>query len=414
MLLLRILKDYRLFEILVLGAISGMPLAILFTSLVAWLKDSNIDIAIITTFAVARLSYSLKVFWSPLVDYFNIPLLKKFGHRKSWLILCTILISLVLFTMSTILPNESLTLLYFLTICLGFLSATFDISVDALRIDKFDQETQAIASATAVLGYRLGMLITGAGALYFAEATSDWSATFVSMSIIFVVATIFIITVNEPTLLRENVDILSLLSLTKIVINPFKDFFVRKYAVTILLAVIFFKLGDAMLAVVSMLFYMELGYTKGQIALITKFYGVLATVAGSFAGGIVVYRLGNFRGLIITGIIQSITHFAFIWLNHQPVSSESLFIAITIENFASAMGMTALVGYISILCNKQYSASQYALLSSSSTLFNNTVTIYGGSLVKMLGWDNFFILTIILALPGLIILFYLNKKISKI
>ncbi len=413
MLLPKILKDYRLFEILILGVVSGMPLAILYTSLIAWLKDYNIDIAIITTFAVARLSYSLKVFWSPIVDYFKIPGLGKFGHRKSWLIVCCSLISLVLLAMSTVEPNNSLKSLYFLTICLGFLSATFDIAVDAFRIDKFDETMQAVASATAVLGYRIGMLITGAGALYCAEVTNDWSFTFIAMGIIFAVSVLFILTVKEQNLERDVINIFLLVSIISSVFKPFKEFFIRQYAVIILLAVIFFKLGDAMLGVVAMPFYMELGYTKGQIALITKFYGLFATLAGSFAGGIVVYRLGIFRGLIITGVIQSLTHIAFIWLNHQPASNEALLIAITIENFAGAMGSTALVGYISYLCNKKYSASQYALLSSGASLFNNTITSSGGILVKMLGWDNFFIFTIILALPGLMILFYLNKKLAK-
>ncbi|MCC8417848.1 MAG: MFS transporter [Rickettsia endosymbiont of Bryobia graminum] len=410
MLISKIFKDYRLFEISILGIVSGMPLAILFSILAAWLKESGIDIAIITTFAVARLSYSLKVFWSPVVDYVKIPILKKFGDRKSWMILCCGLISLVLFAMSTVDPSKSLTILYFLSICLGFLSATFDIAVDAFRVDRFEQGTQSIASASVVFGYRIGMLITGAGALYFSEVTGDWSLTFIAMSTIFVLASIFIITVKEKKIIREKITNFSFTSLVDLVLKPFKEFFTRKYAVTILLAIVFFKLGDAMLAVVAMPFYLELGYSKGQIALITKFYGLFATLAGSFAGGIVVYKLGSFRGLIITGVIQSLTHIAFIWLNHQIVADEALLVAITIENFAAAMGATALVGYISNLCNKKYSASQYALLSSSASLCNNTLTIYGGSLVKILGWDSFFILTIVLALPGLAILFYLNNK----
>ncbi|WP_253308562.1 MULTISPECIES: AmpG family muropeptide MFS transporter [unclassified Rickettsia] len=413
MLLKKIFKDYRLFEILILGVISGMPIAIIFSTLGVWLKESGIDIAVITTFAVARLSYSLKVFWSPLIDSFKVPLLSKFGHRKGWLILCSSLIALVLITMSSVKPSASLTLLYFLTIALGFLSATFDIAVDALRIDKFDQETQSLASATAVLGYRIGMLITGAGALYFTEITGDdWQATFLGMGIIFAIATIFIITVKEKELLREKINIISFTSWVYAVINPFKEFFTRKFAVTILLAVIFFKLGDAMLGAVASPFYIELGYTKGQIAVIVKFYGLLATLIGGFAGGIVMYRLGNFKGLIITGIAQSLTHFAFIWLNHQTPSFEALLVAISIENFACAMGATALTGYIGNLCNKKYSATQYALLSSAASLCNNTVTIYAGKLVNILGWDGFFILTIILALPGLAILVYLNKKVE--
>ena len=411
MLITKIFKDYKLFEILILGIVSGMPLAIVFSTLSVWLKESGIDIAVITTFAVARLSYSLKVFWSPLVDNFKVPLLSRWGHRKSWLILCSALMSLILLFISKQNPNSSLTALYFLTIVLGFLSSTFDIAVDALRIDKFEQETQALASATAVFGYRIGMLITGAGALYLAEITNNnWQLTFFTIGIIFAIATLFIITVNEKELIKEKISIISFTFWIKVVLNPFEDFFKREFAVTILLVVIFFKLGDAMLGAVASPFYIELGYTKGEIAVIVKFYGLIATLVGGFVGGIVMYRLGNFKGLIISGIAQSLTHFAFIWLNHQPPSFTALLTAITIENFACAMGATALVGYIGNLCNKKYSATQYALLSSAGSLCNNTVTIYAGKLVNILGWDNFFIFTIILALPALVILLYLNRK----
>ncbi|KJV62024.1 major Facilitator Superfamily protein [Rickettsia amblyommatis str. Ac/Pa] len=321
--------------------------------------------------------------------------------------------ALVLIAMSKENPEVSLTALYFLTILLGFLSSTFDIAVDALRIDKFDQATQSIASATAVFGYRIGMLITGAGALYLAEITgNNWQLTFCVIAIIFVVATIFIITINAKELVRERMNIISITSWISTVINPFKDFFKREFAATILLAVIFFKLGDAMLGAVASPFYIELGYTKGEIAIIAKLYGLIATLVGGFVGGIIMYRVGSLKGLIITGIAQSLTHFAFIWLNHQPPSFEALLIAITIENFAAAMGATALVGYISNLCNKKYSATQYTLLSSASSLCNNTVTIYAGKLVNMMGWDGFFIFTIILALPALFILMYLNKKVN--
>ncbi|MGX6959809.1 MAG: AmpG family muropeptide MFS transporter [Rickettsia endosymbiont of Pentastiridius leporinus] len=413
MLITKIFKDYRLFEIFILGMVSGMPLAIIFSTLSVWLKESGVDIAVITTFAVARLSYSLKVFWSPLIDNFKVPFLSKWGHRKGWLILCSGLMALVLIAMGNQNPTTSLTALYFLTIVLGFLSSTFDIAVDALRIDKFEQETQSVASATAVFGYRIGMLITGAGALYFADITGDnWQLTFFVIGMIFAVSSVFIITVKEKEVIREKINISSIASWIHAVISPFKDFFKREFAVTILLAVIFFKLGDAMLGAVASPFYIELGYSKSEIAIIVKVYGLAATLIGGFAGGIVMYKLGSFKGLIITGIAQSLTHIAFIWLNHQPPSFEALLVAISIENFAAAMGTTALIGYISNLCNKKYSATQYALLSSSSSLCNNTVTIYAGKLVNMLGWDGFFIFTIILALPALFVLMYLNKKIK--
>jgi len=406
----KIFKDYRLFEIFALGIISGMPLPIIFSTLSFWLTEENIDIAIITTFAIARLPYSLKIFWSPIIDYFKVPVLARFGHRKSWLIFSSSITAVVLFCLSTTSPSISLSSIYILAIILGFSSATFDISFDALRIEKLEENMQALGGSSVMLGYRIGMLITGAGALGFAHWTNSWPQTFVAMSILFVISTIFIITVNEQKIIREKLTGLSFDSLEKMVFRPFKDFFTRKGSVIILLSIIFFKLGDAMLGIVSGPFYLKLGFDKGQIALAVKVFGVIATLAGAAAGGFVVYYLGNFKGLIVTGIAQSLTHFAFIWLNHQGPDFNSLLVAISIENFACGMGSTALVGYLSALCNKKYSATQYALLSSSATLFNNTITMYGGTLVKLLDWDVFFILTIIMALPGLAILVYLNSK----
>ena len=409
----KILKDYRLFEVFVLGIISGMPLAIIFSTIAIWLKETGIDIAVITTLAVARLPYSLKIFWAPLVDQFKIPLLSRFGHRKSWLILCSTCTALVLFAMSKVSPTISLAPLYVLAIILGILSATFDISFDALRIEKFDQQTQAIGGSSAVLGYRIGLLITNAGALYFAEITNSWSQTFVAMSALFAVAVIFIITVKEGEQSKEKLSGFSIKSFTQMVVNPFRDFLSREGAVIILITVILFKLGDAIFGAVSGPFYIELGYTKIQIASVVKIYGLIATILGSIAGGLVIYKIGNFKGLIVTGIAQSITHLTFVWLNHQEASFSALLIAISIENFACGMGSAALLGYLSVLCNKKYTATQYALLSSCSTLCNNTLTIYSGTLKNMMGWDNFFIFTIFLAVPSIILLIYLDRRFAK-
>ncbi len=410
--IIKIFTKYKLFEILILGMISGMPLAIIFSTLSIWLKEASIDIALITTFSVARLPYSLKIFWAPLVDCFKAPLLGKFGHRKSWLILCTIFTSLTIFAISRISPASSLGSLYFLTILLGIFSATFDISVDALRIEKLNETEQAAGGSIAILGHKLGMLITGAGALYFTHISNNWSQTFLAISIILALSIIFIITVKEDKIIKDRADNFSISFFQQLFLAPLKDFLSKEKALAILLSIIFFKLGDAMLGVVSGPFYIELGYTKEQIAVVVKIYGLIATILGSIAGGIVVYKIGNFKGLIATGIAQSLTHFAFMWLNHQELHFTSLLVAISIENFACGMGSAALVVYISSLCNKKYTGTQYALLSSSASLCNNTITIYGGSLVKILGWDNFFILTVILALPGIVILMYLNDRFS--
>jgi PAT family beta-lactamase induction signal transducer AmpG len=410
----KILKDYRLLEILILGIISGMPLPIIFSTLSFYLTENQIDIAIITSFAIARLPYSLKIFWAPIVDYWQVPLLGKLGHRKSWLILSTVIIVLVLFLISNITSvGYFLPILYILTIILGFASATFDINVDAFRIDKFEDSMQGLASSSAVLGYRIGMLITGAGALYFAELSGSWPTTFFTISIIFLVLLIFIFTVEEQPVAKDKERFFSKNILNAIIIAPLKDFLTRQNAIFILLAIVFFKLGDAMLGVVSGPFYLKLGFSKGEIASAVKVFGVIATLFGASAGGFIVYKLGNCKGLILTGIGQSLTHFAFIWLNNQAPKFNSLLIAISIENFACGMGSTALASYLATLCNKKYSATQYALLSSSASLFNNSITSYGGTLVNLLGWHDYFILTIIMAIPGLGLIIYLDRKLKN-
>jgi len=411
--ILKILKDYRLFEILVLGIISGMPLAVIFSTLSFCLTENHVPISIITTFVIARLPYSLKPLWAPIMDHFRVPILGRLGHRKSWIILCVALMSLIFFLISKVSIESSIFTLYILTISLGFVSATLDINVDAFRIERFDESTQAIAVASAILGYRLGMLLTGAGALYFAHITNSWPQTFFVISCILAFSMIFILTLKEQEINREKINVFSTKSLMNMVINPFKDFFSRENSIIILLAIIFFKLGDAMLGVVSGPFYLKLGFTKEDIATGVKLFGVIATLLGTSAGGLVIYRLGNFKGLIITGIAQSLTHIAFIWLNHQGPNFNSLLIAIAIENFACGMGAAALAGYLASLCNKKYPATQYSLLVSSATLCNNTITAYGGRLVEMLDWDLFFILTIIMALPGLALIIYLDRKVQK-
>ncbi|WPY00664.1 Putative AmpG family muropeptide MFS transporter [Candidatus Trichorickettsia mobilis] len=408
--LFKIFGDYRLFEIFILGIISGMPLAIIGTMIVTWLTESDVTLEIITTFAIARLPYSLKPLWSPIIDYCSIPFLSKFGRRASWMICCSSLIACILYSMSILSPNADLSLLYILTICLGTLSATFDISFDAFRIEKLEQQMQGVGAACAVFGYRIGLLITGGGALYLAHINDSWPNTLLLVAGIFVLSTIFIFFIDEAqSNFKVDIDI-SWRNLQILITKPFMDFLSREGAIAILLVVIFFKLGDAMLGVVSMPFYLELGFSKQQIAVAVKIYGFIATILGTYAGGLVIYKIGYFRGLIISGIIQSITHLAFVWLNHQGTDFSALFIAISIENFAGGMGSSALVAYLSILCNKKYSATQYALFSSAASLFNNTVTIYGGTLVRQLGWDYYFIFTIILAIPAILLLVYLQKK----
>jgi PAT family beta-lactamase induction signal transducer AmpG len=257
------------------------------------------------------------------------------------------------------------------------------------------------------------MLLSGAGALYCAHVTNNWSMTFIIIAALFIISTMFLFSIKENIRESKHDDPAFSINLKALIINPFKDFFIRENSMLILTTIIFFKLGDAMLGIVSVPFYLDIGFTKEQIAIVVKSYGLIATLCGTYAGGFAIYKYGIFRGLIITGIIQTLTHIAFIWLNNQGPDVTSLLVAISIENFAGGAGTSALVAYLSFLCNKQYSATQYAMLSSAASFFNNSVTIYGGTLVALLGYHYFFIFTIIIAFPGILLLIYLNRKITR-
>lgn len=406
---LKIFTDYRHLQIFILAIFSAMPLGILYRVISAWLTEEQIALAVITTFSISKIFYSLKFLWAPIIDQIKIPVLGKIGHRKSWMVLCTGVLAFILFLMSKVDPKNSLAELYVLVIALGVLSATFDIIFDAFRIDILEKEMQAIGAANTIFGYRIGLIIISSGAFYFSELYG-WPKVFSIISLSYFAVIFYILSLNEPVIIRDKFNAFSLHSWKVMTLDPFIDFFKREGAIAILLAIIFFKLGDAMLGVVAMPFYLELGFTKSEIGFVSGTFGVFATIVGTYLGGYIMYCVGSFKGMIITAVAQSITNASFIWLNHMGHDINAFMVAIAIENVAGGMGMGALVGYLSVLCNKKFSATQYALFSSASGLFSHTIVIYGGRMVEQVGWDLYFFGTIILAIPGILILTYLKNK----
>lgn len=409
--IIKVLTDYTHLQIFILGALSGMPLFVIYVTLPAWLKSAGIDIAVITSIAIARVFYSLKLFWAPLIDCIKIPVIHRLGRRKSWMCLIAALISLIMFAYTGLTPSTAISKIYVLTILLGLASATLDIVIDAFRIDTIAKEELSIAAANTVFGYRIGGLIAGAGALYIAQDYS-WNSVFLMLCIFYIIAILFILTLKEPQIDQQNFNLFSIHSWKIATIDPFADFFKRDYAVLILLAIIFYKLGDSMLGVVSMPFYMDLGFSLKEISVITKTFGIAATIFGSYIGGVIMYRCGSIKGLIFCGLAQSVTNLVYIWLNRQGYNVNALFLSITIENIGGGMGDAALVGYLSYLCNKSFSATQYALLSSAAGLFSHSIVAFGGSIVKIIGWEYYFMMTVLLAVPGLSLLLFLQKRLT--
>ncbi len=398
-------------QICIISFFSAIPLVFIYALIFSWLEDENIDLSLITTFGAARIFYSLKFLWSPFIDQLSIPLLRVIGHKKSWMLLCTIIISIIFFLISNIKPKEYFFQLYFLTMLLGFLSATFDILIDAIRIETFSGKQQPIGVASSLLGYRIGNTLAFAGGFYIADIY-NWRVTFFSLSVVFFIASCYVLCMKEEKYVKLNFSPISIRSWKLLTIYPFYNFFKRNYSVLILIAIILFRLGESFLGIVTNPFFLELGFSKSEIALVVKIFGIFTTVIGTYLGIYIVNKFGYFKGLMINGIAQSLTNIFFIYLNHKGYNIIVFTFIIILENTTTSMGNAALISYLSYLCDKRFLATQYIFLSSASGLINHTIVIYAGSLVNFMGWDKYFVFTIILSIPGLVTLYYLNKKVK--
>ncbi|MDX2050680.1 MAG: MFS transporter [Rickettsiaceae bacterium] len=398
----------KFLEIFYFGIISGIPFSILYTALITWLTEEGVVISVATTFATAKIPYAFKYLWAPFLDGFNAPFVGKFGPRKGWMIVLIALNMVVISCFCFVHPAHDFLLIYYLAIALGFLSASLDIIIDAYRIESFSARDQANAVAFTVLGYRIGALIISSGML-ISSSYIGWNYSFVIPLLIFFVALIYLPFLVETP--KNNKQARSFLFRFKeSVIEPFRNLLERKNIFLIILAIILYKTGGVLTGFVSVPFYLKLGYSKVQIAMIVKFLGVFATFIGLFLGGHIVARFGLSKGMIICGTLQAVMHLSFIFLLYAPVTDLSLIIAIFIENVGSSAGSAAEVAYISNLCNKNFSATQYALFTSLASFANSMFTIRSGTLVEIVGWDMFFIIAILSSVPSLVIFSILNKK----
>lgn len=405
--LLSIFSNYALFEIFILGIISGMPFSILYTSLVLMLKDIGFNLSTATGIAIALMPYSLKFLWAPMVDGFHLPFLSKFGRRKSWMIFLTILNISILLSLNYVASFNNFQYVLLLATAYCFVVATYDIVYDAWRIERVAAEELALSGAVAIFGYRLGALLTSAGMLFISGHTKSWPLTMQIIAGIFAIGIVFMLTVPDlgsKTLAKRKFNLLDN------VVNPFKDFLTRPLAKHILLAIILFKAGEAMIAYVTTLFYLDIGFTRPEVASVLKLFGFFATTCGTLAGGVICMRMGYIRGMMICGVIQMLSNLMFIWMHAQGHSIPALYVTVSIDNFSGGMGSAALVGYLGFLCNKQYTATQYALLSSATTLVNHSLVAYSGTIVEKIGWDQFFIFTVVFSLPALFLLRYIGKR----
>ena len=504
----------RVVTMLFLGFSAGIPILLIFSSLSLWLTEAGVEKSAVTFFSWAALGYSFKFIWAPLVDRLPLPVLTKWlGRRRGWLFLSQLAVIGALFWMALTDPGAgvgNLTLMAFAAVALGFSSATQDIVIDAYRIDSAGDELQALMSSTYIAGYRIGMIVAGAGALYLAQyfgSTRDiydyeaWRNTYLAMSAVMLVGVATTLVIREPDNLNQkdskhtiedhvrfflafvvsviafilvfrlSSDIVSaarssltelfnnsnlasllvstarlgfavvvvwgvvrLLNKTKAVngamvrdayMEPIKDFFNRygmSLAVLLLLLVGFYRVSDIVLGVIANVFYQDIGFSKVQIANVSKVFGLWMTIIGGFLGGLFAVRFGVLRILLLGAILSAGTNLLFILLANSAGGGEVvegsgnmslLFIVIGADNLSAGLASAAFIAFLSSLTNVSFTAVQYAIFSSLMTLFPKVLGGYSGSFVESMGYTNFFIMTTLLTLPVIALILFARKQFDK-
>lgn len=402
----------RLLVVLGLGFVSGLPLALTASTLTTWMAEVGVDLKIIGLFALVGTPYSLKFIWSPLIDGVNLPLFTRlFGKRRGWLIATEMFLMISLVLLGLCDPVETTWLVAFFALLVAIFSATQDIIIDAYRVEVLPPDEQGAGAAMAVLGYRLGMITSAAGALFLAT-DFGWQITYIIMAGLIPLAWLAILIGGEPAITNNQQPTTSNW-FREHVIEPFTDFMQRDGWLAILLFILLYKLADAFIGGMTNPFLLDIGFSKNQIATVVKLYGLIATIIGSFIGGIMVVRIGMMRTLWICGIGHALTNLMFVAQAKLGADEGFLAFSISLENISGGMGMSAFVAFISSLVNVKFTATQYALLSSFSVFGRTWLSAPSGKIAQMLGWEYFFIFAASLAIPGLVLLWWLSKKMPE-
>lgn len=408
------LTNYRILAILLLGFSAGIPLAITGLALNMWMARLNIDVKTIGLFALVTAPYAFKYLWSFLFD--NIPILyfsKRFGFRKSWLILVQVFLMIAIMLLGMTSPLENIALTALVAFMVAFLSATQDIIIDALRIEMLESQEQALGASMYVYGYRIAMLVSGAGSLLLADYVS-WNMVFFIMSLTILVGIIATIFITEPEYSKQRLKNLKKVEYAQmfklLVIKPIMEFTTRNKWFYILIFVIFYKFSDTLLVTVQSKFYVDMGFSNTEIAYATKVLGFIMTLVGMFFGGILYYKIGTFKSLMLAAIVQILSNLVFIWVAKEQHNLLALSTAIAIENFTGAINTVVIIAYLSSLCNIAYTATQYALLSSVSSIGRTIMSAPAGYIVDSFGWSNFFWITAVAGVPALLLLFLIFKE----
>jgi len=405
--------ERRLIIVFLMGFASGLPFLLCGATLSIWLTESGVSLTAIGIFALVGTPYNLKFLWAPLIDRVRLPVLHKIlGRRRSWMVLIQLGLmgSIAALGLSNPLSTPVITAFFALTV--AFFSASQDIVIDAYRIEILDEDQQGAGAAMTQAGYRFGLLASGAGALYLA-AEINWSAVYAIMAGLVVIGFITALCAPIPKDdgSERKTDRKRWFRMT--VVAPFMEFFQRNnwgVAMVILAFILLYKFGDAFAGVMANPFYIKIGFTKVEIANVSKIFGVFATLFGVFAGGLVVKRCGILESLLYCGILQMLSNLMFAAQAAIGPKVEFLFLTIGIENLSGGMGSAAFVAYLSLLCNKEHTGTQYALFTSFMAFGRTWLSAMSGWVADQTDWVTFFIASTFVALPGLMLLLWMLKR----
>lgn len=419
--------DKRLLAVFLVGISSGFPLTLLLSNLGIWMREEQVDLAQIGLFSALTAPYSLKFLWAPIIDRVRLPLLADWaGQRRSWLFVTQAALVLATLAMASSDPQSDLKAMAVFAFCLALAAASQDIVIDAWRIEILTEEQQGQGAAMINFGYRTGTLIAGVGGLLVADAVG-WNLAYAIMAGLVVFGIAAVLWVGEPdrpvsegalrqretaerlfvgaTGWRRSVGVQLHLS----VIAPFAEFMTRRGWWLVLAFILIFKVGDAMLQTMMNPMLVDLGFTKPEIAYASKTVGLVALLIGTALGGSLVAWIGMFRALLITTIFMMVTNLGFSLLALAGHDIPMLVTVVGLENFSSGVGLTVFVGYLADLCDRSFTATHYALMSSLAAVGRTFLVSPAGFLAEATGWPLFFVLTTLAAIPGILLLIWLRS-----
>ncbi len=414
----------RVLIVMFLGFASGLPLALSGSTLQVWASENGVSLQTIGLFTLVGTPYAFKFLWAPLIDGVSVPLLTNWlGRRRGWLVLSQLLLMAAILALALTDPARSPLMVAFGALMVATASATQDIVIDAFRVESLAEDEQAAGMASYVAAYRVGMVVSTAGALFLVTGFEHvgfvklvaWQASFAVMAALVLIGIVTVLVAHEPAQSRLTEVAADGAQMARRVaeaaVGSFREFFSQRDALLVLLFVMLFKFTDAFAGAMTVPFIIDVGFTRNDYAIIVKGVGLAATLIGGFAGGFIARALPLGACLWIGGILQAVSNLTFAWLALIGPQQWALTVAVTVEQFTGAIGTVIFVAYLSALCNNPlHTATQYALLTALASVGRIYLSASAGYVAQASGWPMFFVISVVVAVPSLLLLAWLQRR----